>query len=157
MIDGFLPGSRANFMMDVIVLAMTILLPLMIYSIVLVRKRRAFKAHKTIQTTIGLILLVAVLLFEWDVRTHDWRPAASISPFYDSFVMPLLWVHVAFAVSATIMWTTTLGGALRRFVKPPSPGPYSGWHRRLGHVTAVVTVGTTVTGWIFYAVAFVAT
>ena len=62
-IDGFL-GTRASFMLDVVFLAMLAIVPVLCWSVYLVRYRRNYALHKRIQLLTGLVLLVAVVAFE---------------------------------------------------------------------------------------------
>ena len=80
--NGFL-GTRGSLMLDVVFLAMFAIVPVLAYSIYLVRSRRRFELHKRIQITLGLVLLVAVTAFELDMRFFtDWRERAAASRFY---------------------------------------------------------------------------
>ena len=65
--DGFLQ-TRASIMLDVVFLAMFAVVPLLGWSIHLVRNRRNYALHKRVQLTLGILLLVAVTLFELDMR-----------------------------------------------------------------------------------------
>ena len=46
--------------------------------------------------------------------------------------------------------------ALRKFPSPPKPGPHSAAHKRWAWLATIAMVGTAVTGWAFYYLAFVA-
>jgi uncharacterized membrane protein YozB (DUF420 family) len=143
-------------MMDVVALAMLAVLPVLTLSLWLVRKRHRYALHKRLQIGTASVLGVAILLFEIDIRLHDWRPLAKASPFYDTWLFPLLYVHLVFAVSTTLLWIATLITALRDFPVPPCPGPGSTRHRRLGRLAAFGMYATSVTGWSFYWAAFLA-
>lgn len=160
MVDGFLPTPRqASFMFDLVVVAMVVITPVLAWSIYKVR-RHSYSLHKNVQVVLGSVLLVAVVLFEVDIRLDStWWDRAMQSPYYANGVLRpfLIYVHLPFAVSTTVLWAVTLFGALRRFPKPPSPSNYSRRHRWLGWLAAVSMFGTAVTGWLFYWMAFVAT
>src|SRR4051812_17307097 len=101
MIDGFL-GTRATFMLDVVGLAMIAVLPLLGTSIYLVAYRQRYALHKRLQLTMGSILLVAVVLFELDMRINGWRDRAEPSPYMGqdgstNWVLLALAVHLCFA------------------------------------------------------------
>ena len=66
-IDGFL-GTRASIMLDIVFLAMFAIIPVMGWSIWLVRCRRHYALHKRCNSALGLLLAVAVGLFEIDMR-----------------------------------------------------------------------------------------
>lgn len=159
-LDGFL-GTRATFMLDFVALAMIALLPVLGWSIYLVRDRQRYTLHKRVQFTLGCVLLVTVALFELDMRINGWRDRAAASPYVGGegatdWVNVALGVHLCFAVSAAVLWAAVILQALRLFPRPPVPGSHSVWHRRFGKLAALDMLATAVTGWIFYWLAFVA-
>lgn len=161
-IDGFL-GTRASIMLDVVFLAMFAVVPIMVWSIGLARRRRNYRLHKLVQLTLGGVLLAAVVLFEVDMRfVSGWQDRAVESPYWGDgvFARSLVWqalaVHLCFAVSTAVLWILVIVRALRNFPSPPQPGLHSAWHRRWGWIAAVDMVLTSLTGWIFYWLAFAA-
>lgn len=154
-INGFL-GTRASIMLDIVFLAMFAVVPVMAWSINLA-KRRQYQLHKTVQLVLGVVLLVAVLLFELDMRfVTKWSVRAEPSPYYDSWVYPSLYIHLFFAVPTAVIWVYTIVMALKKFPTPPRPCEYSAAHRRWGKLAAIEMFMTALTGWIFYYLAFVA-
>lgn len=160
--DGFL-GTRASIMLDVVFLAMFAVVPILAWSIHLVRNKRNYLLHKQVQVTLGLVLLVAVTLFEIDMRfVTDWRARATASPHFAdgsvarSLVMQSLSVHLVFAVTTAVLWIAVMARALRNIPNPPGPCAHSRWHKRWGWIAALDMLGTSVTGWVFYWLAFVA-
>src|SRR5437762_5634615 len=79
-ISGFVPGSRGSLMLDVVFLAMFVVVPLLAASIYLVKYRRHYALHKRLQLAMAAILLVAVLLFELDIRINGWQQRATGTP-----------------------------------------------------------------------------
>ncbi|QDU63831.1 hypothetical protein Pan216_47120 [Planctomycetes bacterium Pan216] len=154
---GFIPFSRASFMLDVVATAMVAILPVLTWSIYLVKARQNYLLHKRVQVTTGVVLLLAVILFELDIRIYGWRHLATESPYYDTILFPFLYFHVTLACLTTLLWIVTIAGALRRFASPPVPGPYSSTHKWLGWSAAIGMYFTGVTGWTFYWMAFIAT
>ncbi|HQU42774.1 MAG: hypothetical protein B7Z73_04230 [Planctomycetia bacterium 21-64-5] len=154
--DGFL-GTRASLMLDVVVVAMVGVLVLLGLSIYLVRYRRRYVWHKRLQLLLVAALLVVVALFEADMRINGWRARAESSPYYDSLVMPALTLHLAFSVSTCLLWGWVTVGALRKFDRPPQPGPHSSSHCLWGRLAALDMLCTAVSGWAFYWLAFAAT
>jgi len=159
-IDGFL-GTRASFMLDVVSISMAVLLPVLLWSIYLVKYRQKYALHKRVQLTLGGLLLVTVLLFEIDMRVNGWRDRAASSPYSGNeggtdWVYVALGVHLCFAISSAILWAAVIIRALRAFPQPPGPSPHSAWHRRYAWLAAIDIACTAVTGWIFYYLAFVA-
>src|SRR5207244_2693620 len=108
------------------------------------------------------VLLVAVLLFEVDIRVNGWEARAAASPYFDpthKWTSPAgigLIVHLSFAVPTLLLWIYVVVQALRKFSRPPIPGHHSRSHSRWGTLAAAGMALTAVTGWIFYWLAFVA-
>lgn len=153
--DGFVPGSRATLMMDIVATAMFFVIPLVASSIYLAKKGH-YRLHKKLQTTIGITLLVVVALFEIEVRTTGWRQFATPSPFYGFPLFGILTIHVCFSISAFVLWIVAILHAYKIFPKNPAPNTASGNHRKLGKATFIATVLTSCTGWTFYYMAFLA-
>ena len=63
MSDGFL-GYRTSFMLDVVVCALVAVVPVLLYSIYLVKFRRQYALHKTLQLILGVALLLTVAAFD---------------------------------------------------------------------------------------------
>lgn len=154
-LDGFL-GTRASLMLDVVFLAMFAVVPILGWSVYLVKYRRRYLLHKRIQLALGLVLLVAVVLFEGDMRIHGWAERAKPSPYYETWVPYSLYVHLPFAISTAALWFVVTIRALRCFPSPPEPNQHSRWHLFWGKLAAIDLLCTAVTGWAFYWLAFVA-
>jgi len=162
MIDGFL-GTRASFMLDFVFLAMFLVVPLMGVSIAMVRYRRMYHWHKRLQLILGAVLLVAVVAFEADIRISEyqgrpWSSRAFVPPATEptNLVYQVLYVHLVFAVSTTILWIFVIVQALRKFDHIPTPNAYSRKHIFWGRLAAIDMTLTAITGCTFYYLAFVA-
>lgn len=159
---GFL-GYSATFMLDFVVCALLVIVPLLLWSLWLVRFRRQYRLHLRLQIALGVILLAAVAVFEIDMRWHGgWRniiaqqqldPAALQQK--TETVRPWLYVHLLFAISTPVFWLTTIILALRHFGTNPVPGTHSRLHKILGWVSTIDMTLTSVTGLLFYYLAFV--
>jgi len=155
-IDGFL-GTRASFGMDLVLVGLIALLPVLAWSIHLVRNRRAYAAHKRLQIFIAGALLAAIVVFEIDVRlVSDWRARARPSPWWPGGVLAMLGVHLVFAVSTFGLLVWVLWEAWQRFPVPPAPNAHGPRHRRMARLASVDLVLTALTGTAFYWLAFVA-
>lgn len=157
---GFL-GYQTSFMLDFVVVALVIVVPLMIWSLVEVKARR-FENHRKLQMLLALILLVAVTLFEVDLQwiQGGWRNIVDRHepPLSTEVIGRSTWllrIHLVFAISTPILWVVTLIGALRNYAKPAQPSAYSTTHKRLGWLSMIDLVLTSVTGVIFYVATFV--
>ena len=160
-VSGFLPG-RASLMLDVIVVAMFFVLLALGYSIYSVKYRQQYQRHKLIQISLASMLLTVLLLFEIDVHFIDkWMVRADPSPYFDAatrsgLVVYALAIHLVFATTTFALWLTVILRASRHFPRPPGPNEHSRFHRRWGTAAALDMVMTTLTGWLFYWLAFVA-
>jgi putative membrane protein len=159
---GFL-GTRGSLMLDVVLLAMLAVLPLLGLSIYLVKRKR-YALHKRINLILGVVLLIAVLAFEIDMRFFtEWEELAKDSPYFDErnkwtcIAGLALIIHLCFAVPTPLLWIYVIVQALRKFPAPPAPGEHSQAHSRLAWLAAGGMLLTAVTGGTFYYLAFVAT
>lgn len=154
--DGFL-GTRASLMLDLLVLAMAIVLLVMAWSIYEVKYRHRFALHKWVQIILASILLVAVTLFEIDIRLHGWedRAAGEIGGSASANAWLALYVHLVFAISTVILWPVVIIRAVRNFPNPPAPSLHSRSHVFWSRIAAIDMLLTTITGWVFYWLAFV--
>ncbi len=161
MARGFL-GFNATFMLDAVVCALALIVPVLAASIYLVKVRRRFALHRTIQLCLAGVLLLAVAAFEVDVQiihqgwaniVHEARPEISADDL--DFVHLVLRVHLVFAESTPLLWAVTLTLALLRFGNPPAPSRHSAWHKYLGWFSAADLALTSITGLAFYYFAFV--
>lgn len=162
--DGFL-GFQTSFMLDFVVCALAVLVPLLIWSVFEVKVRRRYLRHRNLQLALGLILLLAVGAFEVDmqwlqggwenvVRKQQLAPAAMDAKLAESG--RVLRIHLFFAITTPLMWIATIVLALRRFSNPPVPAEHSKAHKVLGWICTLDLTATSVTGVWFYYVAFVA-
>ena len=147
-------------MLDVVVCALVLVVPTLVYSLYLVKVRKNYLWHRNLQLTLGVLLLITVLLFEIDMRLQGgWenilsRRVNQLGPQEFAFVKQLLYVHLFFAVSTVCLWSVTLRLALLRFPSPPEPAPHSPTHKLLGWLSALDLTLTSVTGLLFYYFAF---
>jgi len=160
---GFL-GYDASFMLDVVVTALVLIVPVLVFSIVQVKFRQRYATHKRLQLTLAAVLLLAVGAFEIDMQwVHGgWehvvnKDAENPRLTGDAFSLArtVLRVHLVFAVSTPLLWATTIVLALKRMPTPPAPCAHSPLHRKLGWASTIDLVLTSVTGLAFYYVAFI--
>jgi hypothetical protein len=159
---GFL-GTRGSLMLDVVFLAMFAVLPLLALSIYLVKQKK-YAQHKLINLILGIVLLIAVLAFEIDMRFFtDWELLAVKSPYFDeqhkwtSIAGLALMIHLCFAIPTLLLWIYVIVQALRKFPSPPLPGEHSQAHSKTAWLAAGGMFMTAITGGTFYYLAFVAT
>jgi len=101
--------------------------------------------HKKVQLALVIVLLVMALLFEIDMRLNGWRQFAQSSPYYHTWLYPMLYIHLVCAVTTTALWLYTFIAALRRFGGSPQPNDYSPQHKHLARIAAADMVCTAVT------------
>ena len=150
-------------MMDFVVCALVLVVPLLAYSIFVVKIQQNYILHRNLQFALAIILLLAVTAFEVDMRLHggwtnivnkDASQPRLIGEELDT-IRTMLYVHLVFAVSTPLFWGATIVLALRRFPKPPQPGAHSQLHKKLGWLSTIDITLTSVTGLLFYYLAFV--
>ena len=158
--DGFL-GTRGSLMLDLVAVGMGLTLPLMFISVSLARFGRRYSWHRAIQLTLALTLLAILLAFELEMRLEGWDHRAAPSPYWSDgrWNDPIdysLAVHLCFAIPTPFVWGALVVRALRNFPRPPAPNEHSQWHRRMGRFGVFLMTATTLTGWLFYYLAFAA-
>ena len=160
--DGFL-GYRTSFMLDFVVVSLVLIVPVLVYSLIAVKVQHRYVLHRKLQLLLGVVLLVAVGLFEVDLQwiQGGWlnvvgKREIALTEEQLAFVRRVLRIHLCFAVSTPLLWATTIGLALRHMPSPPQPSPHSKLHKTLGWLSAIDIVLTSVTGLVFYYFAFVA-
>jgi putative membrane protein len=154
--DGFL-GTRAPLVLDALFVTMFIVVVVLAWSVYQVKYRRRYQLHKWVQIWLGVVLLAAIVTFEFDIRAHGWqeRSAGVIGGEASATVKTALQVHLAFAVTTVILWPLVIVRALSNYPNPPAPSLHSPWHKRWGWIAAADMLMTSLTGWIFYWLAFV--
>jgi putative membrane protein len=153
---GFIPFSRGSFMLDLVAVAMFAVLPAVAIGVNLVKNKRNFESHKKVMLGISLVLGVAVFLFELEMRMVGWKDLAEPSPYFNTYLFTALGVHLVCSISTTFLLSATVLLALRKFPNPPGPNGHSSLHKTLGGLSATGLMLTSVTGWTFYYMAFIA-
>lgn len=158
--DGFL-GYHTSFMLDAVVVALVLVVPVLLYSLYSVKVRRNYVLHRNLQLTLSIALLAAVLAFEVDLHfvQGGWenvvKKGAEVTAEQLALIQKLLRIHLVFAGSTPIVWAVTIGLALVYMPRPPVPSAHSRLHSLLGWLSTIDLVMTSVTGLIFYYFAFI--
>lgn len=149
-------SSRAHWAIDALALAMLVVIPLSMVSFSIVKFFRQTRLHLWLQVAISVVMGVFLLAFELSIRIVGWREQAEVSPYYESYLLALLFLHLLCAVPAVGLWYYTLYKALKEFSFSAKPGKYSMMHRRMGWVSYLFLLMANLTGYGFYYLAFIA-
>src|SRR5690349_1711982 len=105
---GFL-GTPASLMLDVVVCSLVIVVPVLLWSIWLVKWRRNYLAHKRVQILLFTAIFTVVVLFEADMRLSGgfWKMAKDSPYAQTAFLHWLLGVHLFFSISNVLLWIVT--------------------------------------------------
>lgn len=158
--DGFL-GYHASFMLDAVVVALVLVVPVLVYSLISVKIKRNYGLHRNLQIALAITLLAAVLAFEVDLHLIQggWenvvKKGSELTSQQMEKIQQVLRIHLLFAASTPVLWGVTIAFALKYMPKPPAPSAHSRLHSTLGWLSTVDLVMTSVTGLIFYYVAFI--
>lgn len=149
-------------MLDFVVSALVLVVPLVIYSLYLVKIKKNYLAHRNVQILLGVVLLAAVSAFEIDMRMQGgWQEIVAkretpLSGEQLAQVKQLLYIHLFFAITTPVLWIVTMVLALKKFPSPPVPTNHSKVHKVLGWSATIDLVITSLTGLFWYYTAFIA-
>lgn len=152
---GFL-GTRGDLLMDIVVVAI-VFTPLLFLWAVWMARHGQYARHRNLQTGLLTTLLVAVVLFELDIRLKGGTQAFMAgSPYLGTPLLSwLLRTHVLVAVACFGLWTYLVVQAWRHRMDL-HPAKFTAWHRRAGYGVFAGTVFTAVSGVWLYWLGFVA-
>jgi putative membrane protein len=158
--NGFL-GHNASFMLDFVVVALVLIVPILLYSLWGVKQGRKYQLHRRLQLLLGVVLLVAVGAFEIDLHLVQggWvkvmeKQTPSLTDEQMTLVRNVLRIHLIFAATTPFFWGLTIFLALRKFPKPLQPNHHSRTHKILGWLSTIDITLTSLTGLWFYYTAF---
>ena len=154
---GFL-GTRADMLMDVVVLSFIVILPILIWSWRLARHTKQFSQHRRIQLALALTLLVVVGVFEYDLsKSGGIFELTKSSPYAGSVLLnTTIYVHTLFAVVASLIWLVLIAFSLWKFGANPEPGKFSRTHRAWGKAGMITMILAGLTSPPLYYLGFVA-
>lgn len=152
--QGFL-GTRADFLMDVVIVALIAVVPIVLYNWSLARRGK-YDMHKTLQVSLALLLAVVVGLFEYNLRLQGGIFEATKASSYAGSITLDFWIylHTFFAITTIIVWAALIILSLRRFSSPPIPGAFSSAHKRWGRIGMIWMLVTGVTSLPVYIYGF---
>lgn len=156
----FLVGLFPNtdILIDVVNFSFIVIVPMLIYSWIKVRKGE-YGLHKKIQMTLFAGLFVAVILFEVDLRLRGGVfEMVKDSRFADTlFLNGLVWTHLVFSITTALIWIGLVIFSLKKFPKPPAPNYFSRTHILWGRIGMIDMILTGITGVMLYFLGFALT
>ena len=160
MTNGFL-GYKTSLMLDVVVCALAVVVPLLVFSLYQVKVRKNYLLHRNLQLLLGAVLFVAVGLFEVDLRMQGGIDAIlhkreiSLTMAQREWFYSLLWTHLVFAITTPFLWIGTIAHAMWYLDPLPGTDAIRQRHRLLGWASAIDITLTSVTGLLVYYYGFV--
>ncbi len=147
---------RSDILIDAIVLATVLAVPILVYAIAMVRQGRIV-LHRRIQLSLTWIFVIATIALEVDIRMAGGMDHFSKGGAYEGTALLrwVLYVHLAIAFANAVGWIAFPVWSSIAYRRGTLPGPSSATHRWYGKVCAVLCVLTAVTGVGLYVVGFV--
>ena len=150
--QGFL-GTRADALMDIVILALIAVVPIVFFNWRLARSGQ-YPLHKKLQISLAVLLGAVVGLFEYNLRLQGGIFKATAASSYAGTGTLNFWIyfHTFFAVTTIFIWIGLIIASLRNFPNPPRPGDFSGKHRfwgRIGMIWMLVTGVTSIPVYIY--------
>jgi putative membrane protein len=151
--NGFL-GTRADLVIDLVVVLFAVL-PFALMATIRLASKRRFQTHRTLQILLFSCAFLVTLALEVDLRMTDLLVITKQRPMYGSMLTKTIFlVHVVIAVLTFLSWLTLLLRSKRRF-RQNLPGEFSRQHRLWGQIVLVGVTLTSITGITLYVVVFV--
>lgn len=151
-------GTRADILIDIVMLSFIIILPILIVSWRTARVKKDYALHRKIQITLGATLAVVVAIFEYDLSTSGGIFELTKGGAYEGTAV-LLWtiyIHTLFAVAAAVIWVGLIIFSIFKFENPPQPNAFSKTHRFWGRAGMITMIGAGVTAPPLYYFGFMA-
>jgi hypothetical protein len=154
---GFL-GTRADMLIDIVNISFIIVLPILIWSWLEVRKNKRYAKHKAIQIYLGLTLAVVVTIFEIDMRMSGGIFELVKGSAYEGTLIlnSIIYTHTLFSVSTSLIWAGLIVVSLCKFDKSPKPNDFSKYHRFFGKLGMITMIMSCLTAPPLYYFGFMA-
>lgn len=156
---GFL-GNHTTLMLDVVILSLGLITPALLLGLWMAKKKK-YSIHARLMLSLSIILLVAVLLFEIDIRLNGGifqiaKRAGRTAQVDTPFFLGLLYTHIFFSITTLFLWVITIWQAIKSFsLSHPTPTPQNTSHKRLGMLSSIDMFLVAVTGAMCYWIAFI--
>ena len=151
---GFL-GTRGDVLMDIVVLAFLVILPLLVVSW---RSALAanFTRHRRMQISLVLLLAVVVTLFEVDLKLSGGIFALTSESTYagTALLNSLIYGHMLVAIGSTLVWVPLVIVSVLRFPNPPVSNAFGPSHRFWGRTGMLLMMASGLSAVPLYYVGF---
>ena len=153
--QGFL-GTRADMLMDVILLAVVLVPFALLFSFRKVRGGN-HSYHKRMQATLFWIVLTAVVLFETNIRLSGGSGALIKESAWVAGLpfKVLLYTHILVAVLTFSTWGVVLYISGKKRKKQALPGSFTPSHKTIGKAIFGGSIFTAISGVVIYTFGFV--
>ena len=142
---GFL-GTRADLLMDIVIVALVAVVPIVLYNWRLARTKQ-FSRDKAMQIALIIVLGAVVGVFEYDLSLQGGIFKATAASSLAGTATLNFWIrfHSFFAETTVLIWLALITVSLIKFPKPPAPNAFSGIHRFWGRIGMVWMLTTGIT------------
>lgn len=150
-------GTRADLLIEAIVVAEILAIPVLIQAIRAVRAGNV-RQHKRLQLALAIIFAVATVALEVDIRVQGGMDAFVAGGRYEGTLLldVVLYGHLAVAAVNAALWSVFPFISVRRQGQGALPGRFSAVHRTLGWWAVIAYMLTAISGHVLYVVGFVA-
>ncbi|RME83376.1 MAG: DUF420 domain-containing protein [Planctomycetota bacterium] len=156
---GFL-GYQPLFLMDLVLLSQVIIIPLLFLAIYFAKKGN-YKLHSRLLLVLTLLLLIAVISFELEIRHYGGLPAIAKMVGKEKNTQTLIFrinffIHLLLSGLVAPLWLYILYGGKKHFTfSNPTPNEYGKTHRFLGKIAFIGALLVGFTGAFNYYLAFI--
>ena len=152
---GFL-GTRAPFLIDIIV-SFLVALPIFIMISIFLAKRNYIKIHKLLQFSLLLISIISLALFAYSVHyIEGFESLLNQSSISSKEAFIILTIHITTVVITILIWLLTIFYALNDRKRRALPGVYSKAHGVAGRRVLFGIVMMALTSLSIYWVLYIA-
>ena len=153
--DSFL-GSRADALLDAVILSLAIIIPIVIYSWNTAKKEK-FKKHRNTQIILFVVLAIVVYFFELDMKAHGgiFEMVKGSRYANTTFMSVSIYFHTFLSISTSLIWFLLIIFSLFKFNRNPKPNSFSNAHKLWGKIGMIDMILTGVTGVQLYIIGFV--
>jgi len=147
--------ARGDLLLDLIILSLLIVVPTLLYSVKLARQRR-FIAHRNLQVVLFIVLFVAIVLFEIDLKSQGgvWEMTKGSRFANSNFLTFVIYFHLMFSFSMAFLWLTIIPLSLWKYRTGFNQGKFNRIHSLAGKITIPVTIMAGLTGTALYFIGF---